>query len=544
MQWAETLRSRWRAWWREAGPGARLLVVAAGIAAALLVATVFAALLEGAPLEVPDASPVFLVAVVAVALAFGTWAAVLCSVAAFLIYDFFFIQPLHTFTVSDPREWLNLLLFLLVAVTIGQLTALQARRAADATRRAEESQAQFRISRTLATVPQLADAVGQVLANLTHDARLDRAWLIALQAGREHVVADTGEGPPPSPATVSTLSRTPGDLPANWVRTHLTGDGAHRVHLRATEERTYRIKVEADEDLLGYLLATRERSRGDPNREETRLLALAADQLGLALRREALAREATALEVARQSDALKSALLDSVSHDLRTPLASIRAAAGMLMDPAAEPPPEQRHAVARTIDLEAERLNRIVRNLLDMSRIEGGALKPELEVFELEEVLEPVLERLRPVFAPGLLTVDLPAELPPVLVDAVYLDEALTNLLENAARHGGPGVPALIRARPVAPDELEVSVEDGGKGVGEADLPRLFEKFYRARSRETSSRRGLGIGLSVVKGLVEAMGGSVIAERSELGGLAVRLRLPAAAPPPEVPQPSSVGADA
>ncbi|HMJ79638.1 MAG TPA: ATP-binding protein, partial [Candidatus Dormibacteraeota bacterium] len=472
-------------------------------------------------------------AVVAVALIFGTWAAVACSVAAFLLYDFFFIQPLYTFTVSDPREWLNLVLFLLVAVSIGQLTALQARRAAEATRRAEESQALFRISRTLATVPQLGDAVGQVLANLQHDARLDRAWLIALQAGREHVLADSGEGPPPDPATVSTLSRTPGDLPANWVRTHLTAEPSRRLRLRATEERTYRVKVEADEDLLGYLLATRERARGDPNREETRLLALAADQLGLALRRDALAREATALEVARQSDALKSALLDSVSHDLRTPLASIRAAAGMLMDPAAEPPAEQRHAVARTIDLEAERLNRIVRNLLDMSRIEGGALKPELEVFELDEVVEPVIERMRSVFAPGRLTVELPADLPPVLVDAVYVDEALTNLLENAARHGGSDVPVRVRARAVGRMTLELTVEDGGKGVGEADLPRLFEKFYRARSTEASSRRGLGIGLSVVKGLVEAMGGSVIAERSELGGLAVRLRLPTAPPPPD-----------
>ncbi|MGZ3641811.1 MAG: sensor histidine kinase [Candidatus Limnocylindrales bacterium] len=522
----------WRAWWSAQRGWRRGTLAALGTALALAVSTGLVALLEGPPFSVPDASPVFLVAVVAVALALGTWAAVGCSLAAFLLYDFFFIEPIHTFTVSDPREWLNLLLFLLVAVTIGQLTALQARRAADATRRAQESQALFRISRILATTTDLAAAVAEVLHGLTADAHVDRAWLTATTAGRDHVLADTGADEPPAPATVSTLARKPGDLPANWVRTHLTADRPRLRVLRPTEDRTYRIKVEADEDLLGHLWAVRARGQGDPTREDTRLLALAADQLGLAMRRDRLAREATALEVARQSDALKSALLDSVSHDLRTPLASIRAAAGMLMDPAFELPPAERQEVARTIDLEAERLNRIVRNLLDMSRIEGGALHPELEVFELADVTEPVVERLRSLFAPGRLTVELPPDLPPVLVDAVYVDEILTNVLENAARHAGRDVPVRLSAHQATPGMLEVSVEDGGPGVPDAEVGRLFEKFYRVRRHDASARRGLGIGLSVVKGLAEAMGGRVEAGRSELGGLAVRLWLPVAPPLP------------
>ncbi len=512
----------------------RWAFVALGVAGALVVATLVVTLFETPPLSVPDASPVYLVAVVVVALAFGTWPAVVCSVVAFLAYDFLFIQPLYTFTVSDPGEWVNLVLFLLIAVTIGQLTALQARRAADATRRALESQALFRISRTLATAPELRPAASQVLAGLVLDAHMDRAWLIESEGGRERLVADSDQGPRPTPASVSALMRAPGDLPAKWVRAHLPAERALGRGIQASEERVYRVRIEVDEALLGHLWATRPRQQGDPNREETRLLALAADQLGLAMRRDALAREATALEVARQSEALKSALLDSVSHDLRTPLASIRAAAGLLLDPSVEPPPEQRRETARTIDLEAERLNRIVRNLLDMSRIEGGALHPELEILELDEVMEPVLERLRPVFAPGCLTIDLPADLPPVLADAVYVDEILTNLLENAARHGGQDVPVRLGARPEPPDRVEVVVEDGGAGVHPDEIPRLFEKFYRASQRMASSRRGLGIGLSVVRGLAEAMGGTVGARPSELGGLAIVVHLPVATVPPEV----------
>ncbi len=505
------------------------LVVGAA-AASLAIATLLVALLQGGPLHAPNASAVYLVAVVAVAILGGTWAAVACSVAAFLLYDFLFIQPLYTFTVAQPGEWLNLILFLLVAVAIGQLAALQAARADDAARRARESHALFRISRTLATTDDVAAAAPAVLSGLVSEAGLDRVWLSTLDGARERVVADSAAGTaPPVSATASTLTRRPGDEPARWVRAHLAPGAAPQ---RPSPACLYRVAVMADGTPAGYLWGARAREAGDPSGEETRLLALAADQLGLALKREALAREATAAEVAKQSEALKTALLDSVSHDLRTPLATIRAAAGALLDPALEWSAEQRQQTAQTIDNEAQRLDRIVHNVLDMSRLEAGVLRPELEVLPVDEVVRPVVDRLAGILD-SRLTVTIPDDLPPVLVDAVYLDEALTNLLENAVHHGGPKVPIAVSGKLGGPGRVTITVEDGGAGVPPEAMPRLFEKFYRVRQRGGPARRGLGIGLSVVKGMVEAMGGHVSAGRSPLGGLAVTLDLPAASVPPE-----------
>jgi two-component system, OmpR family, sensor histidine kinase KdpD len=526
---------RMRPWVLSVAAGRRRgVLVAAAAAASLSVATVLVALLQGAPLHVSNASVVYLVAVVAVAIAGGTWAAVACSIASFLLYDVLFVDPVGSLTVAEPGEWLNLLLFLLVAVAIGQLTALQAARADDAARRARESQALFRISRTLATSDNVVAVAPAILAGLVTDAGLDRAWLSMLDGARERTVADSAAGSaPPLSAMASTLTRRPGDEPARWVRAHLAnGVPAQR---RPSPACLFRVAVVADGTPAGYLWGVRARETGDPTREETRLLALAADQMGLALKREALAREATAAEVAKQSEALKTALLDSVSHDLRTPLATIRAAAGALLDPSLDWSAAQRQQTAQTIDNEAQRLDRIVHNVLDMSRLEAGVLRPELEVVPVDEVVRPVVARLAATLG-SRLTVSIPDDLPPVLVDAVYMDEALTNLLENAVHHGGPDVPVVVTARPAGPDRVTITVEDGGAGVPPEAMPRLFEKFYRVRQRGGPSRRGLGIGLSVVKGMVEAMDGHVSATSSRLGGLAVTLDLPAASGPPEEPR--------
>ena len=251
----------------------------------------------------------------------------------------------------------------------------------------------------------------------------------------------------------------------------------------------------------------------------------------MAYQRQRLVSEANAAEVVRQSEALKSALLDSVSHDLRTPLASIRAAAGAVLDPAVAWSDDEVRAALRSIEGETERMDRLVRNLLDLSRIDGGALRPDFEVYDLAELLEPVIARLEPALPAARVSVDLPVDLPPVRVDAVFLDEAVTNLLDNAARHAG-GAPVRIGATATDPYSVRLLVEDGGRGVPPEDIAHQFERFYRVRRTGNGARRGLGIGLSVVKGLVEAMGGAVRADASTLGGLAIELSLPAVPAPP------------
>lgn len=498
--------------------------------ALLPLATLLTAFVEGPPLRIPDASPLYLVAVVGVAVVFGTPAAIATAIASFLLYDALFVAPRFTFAVDDPAEWLNLLLLLFVGVVIGRLAALQAQRAEDATRSAGESRALFRISRTLATATSVADALPVVIENLLTETRMDRIWVARQEAGRETVVADSGRGPRPSHRIHVVLTRTPGDLPARWIQEHRPRD-------RPGDDTPdpgvglYRTTISAGDDAVGSIGATRPRSEGLPDREETRLLSLAADQVGLAFRREHLVETANASEIARQGEALKDALLDSVSHGFRTPLATIRAAAGSLLDPEVTWSAEQRRDAARTIDTEAERLNVLVRNLLDMSRLEAGELRPRLEALDVEGLVTPVVERVTRALDRPPVQIVFHTDLPPIRADANLFDEVLANLLENAARYA-PDAVTRVSVDACPDGRVRIRVEDAGPGVPEASLPRLFDKFYRVPRQGEGSRRGLGIGLAVVRGLTEAMGGNVTASASALGGLAIDVLLDAAPEPP------------
>ena len=238
-----------------------------------------------------------------------------------------------------------------------------------------------------------------------------------------------------------------------------------------------------------------------------------------------MAAESQAAEIARQSDALKSALLQSVSHDLRTPLATIRAAAGTLR-PGTGLSINDQQLSADAIDREVDYLNRLVTNLLDLSRIEAGALRAERDAFELDDVLGPAMERLRSRSADR--PVDVHLDAPPVIVDPVLLDEAFTNIVENAVKHTPPGTRIRISAQPHGNGSIRLTIEDSGPGVPPDALPNLFDKFFRVPGRGRGSRSGTGIGLAVVRGLIETMGGQVSARPSDLGGLAIDLDLPVA----------------
>jgi K+-sensing histidine kinase KdpD len=393
----------------------------------------------------------------------------------------------------------------------------------------------FAMSRDIATAATALEAAPLLAARLARDAEMARVWIgLGDAIPEERVVADTQPGEPrPSVATRWTLHSSSADTQPGWVKVRETaisrrGSDARelrRRHLHDEESLTIlRVPISAGGAAIGSLWATRPRGAPFPGRSHSRLVAAAADQLGQAVVRDRLAAEATAVEVARQGDALKSALLDSVSHDLRTPLAAIRAAAGNLMDPDVALKPEQARAVAGSIDHEAQRLSRLVRNMLDLSRIEGEALHPSLELYDLADLVEPVVERMAPTLAPSEVEVEVPVDLPAVQVDAIFVDQILTNLLENAARYAA-GKQIRVSAKVVA-GQVWLIVGDAGPGVPASVLPHLFERFYRApRRRGSRSEGGSGIGLAVVKGLAEAMGGSAIARPSPMGGLEVIVRL-------------------
>jgi two-component system sensor histidine kinase KdpD len=235
-----------------------------------------------------------------------------------------------------------------------------------------------------------------------------------------------------------------------------------------------------------------------------------------------LAQEAAHAQALREADKMKSALLNAVSHDLRTPLASIIASAGSLQQNDVDWTDEERLGFAAAIEQEAQRLDRLVGNLLDLSRIESGSLRPEKGWYDLAALIGEVLGRLKPVTAQHVVTVDVAEDLPPMSLDYIEIDEVLTNLIENATKYAPPGSAIEVSARRLGSDVL-VEVADRGPGIPPEALRRIFDPFYRVTGSKT---RGTGLGLAVAKGLVEAHGGRIWAENRPEGGARFIFRLP------------------
>jgi two-component system sensor histidine kinase KdpD len=503
------------------------------VGALLAGTTVLVAVLEGL-VGIDNAAMAYLLAVMAAAAWLGTAAAVAAAVGAFLIYDVVFIEPRFTLTVSDSREWLALLLLLVVGTVVAWLASQLRDRARVATARQAEANALYQVSRVLATRADVHSVVPELERIL---ARESGSLKVAIQLGTGGPGGRTAEavGAPLWAAGSRGALRRRADGGAEWVRLHQSV-----ITRRADSDVVaWKVPIEVAGGPLGSIWLLRPRAAGSPDAAVTRLIGVAADQIGQAMEQERLGAEARDVEITRQSEAFKSALLDSVSHDLRTPLASIRAAAGTLLDPELELTPSERRASAVAIDHEAEHLARLVTNLLDMSRIEGGALATDLEVYEIDDLVDRSLERLSPRFAGRPITRENADGLPPVRADAVLFDQVMTNLVENAIKYT-PADAAVRIAATHGDGMVRVTVEDGGRGVPASALGHLFEKFYRVRTPGEGSRPGSGIGLAVVRGLMEAMGGSVRARRSQLGGLAVDLLLPAV---PPLAMESGVGTD-
>ncbi len=497
----------------------RIGLVALGIALATLAAV---GLEQG--LGVQDASPVYLVAVVLAASVLGTWAAVATSAVSFVVYDFLFTSPRFTLSVSDFAEWLSLLLFLIVAVVIGRLASLQRDRAEEADRRVREGVALVAMSRDVAMAATFEEAAADIALRLQADGEMDEVW-VEVADGPGRAVAWTGLTPPADPGSPWTLVRSDPDDTTEWLRLHA---GATVVSDKEGEPAHYLVSIDAGDKRAGWIHATRLAGEPRPGRGARRLLALAADQLALAHRRDRLRAELTAAEVARQSDALRGAILDSVSHDLRTPIASIRALAGGLADAAPGLEAPDVRSTAEKIDAEGARLGDLVNGLLDMGRIQAGGIRADLRPYDLAELVETTLRHHPSAGSRRPIEVAVPDDLPPVLADAVLADVALGNVIENAEAHTPAEARIRVSGDTPASGWVVLAVDDGGPGVPEDALPHLFDRFYRVQVGQEAGRHGMGLGLAIAKGFVEAMGGTISAEASDLGGLGVRIRLPAA----------------
>ncbi len=474
--------------------------------------------------HVGNLSMLHLVVVLAVATMFGSGPAVLAAVAAFLTFNWFFVEPFHTLVVADPEEWIALLLFLATALVTGQLAAGQRQRAQEAQQHRRESMVLYDVVR-LMSEGAVGEALNSVAERMRQELQVRAVVIEYTEDGTAKRAVAKAQALSPGPTDGEEPSWIMGDPEGRWIRVVGGNAGAPE---RGRDTQVYGVPLKTPEREAGRLLLFAEGKTRGFSTAETRMTWGVAAQLASALERSRLQQEATETEILRRTDESKSALLNAVSHDLRTPLATIIASAGSLAQRDVTWPDEEVRELAGGIEQEANRLNRIVGNLLDLSRIEAGTLQPEKGWHDLVSLVNDVLGRLRGITSDHDIVLDAPQELPPVLLDYVQIDQVLSNLIENAANYSPAGSEILISIRP-AEGHVRVQVDDRGPGLPQEALPRLFEPFYRGGGRGPRAK-GMGLGLAVAKRLVEAHHGQIWAENRPGGGARFTFRLPLGQP--------------
>jgi len=411
---------------------------------------------------------IYLVVVVAITVVGGFWPAVFASVAACLLLNWYFTEPLHTFTIAEPRSLLALVLFVTVAVAVSSVVHLAARREADAARSSKETESLLGLAQT---VLGGADTPGDVLDHLT-----------ASHGGHAELLERVG---------------------GRWIKVAASGEPAPSVNI---------LRFEVRPDLALEV-------SGQAASATTSLLAGYTAQAVAALDRARLRTQAAQAEALAEGDRMRTALLRAVSHDLRTPLASIKASVSSLRQTDVHWTPEDEAELLANIEQNADRLDALVGNLLDMGRLQAGSLEPFLRATAVDEVAPVALRGLDDA---DHLAIVVPDDLPLVRADPGLLERVLANLFSNALRHSPPDMRPMLRAKEEG-DRVVLDVVDHGPGVPAALKERIFEPFARLDERSP----GVGLGLAVAKGFAEAMGGTIVAVDTPGGGLTVRVTLPA-----------------
>ena len=466
---------------------------------------------------------IFLVLVIAATTLAGRNAGILASVLGFVLFDYYLVPPYLTFEISGLHNILALFVFLGVSALISWLLANAREQTFQAKRRAEDISRLYELSQAMVGAQRLEEVLLAIARKVAGVFDVEACWILIPEAGAAQltVVAQ-------APDNARSPTRDELTL-AQWTFEHgvATGQGgatSPRWQGRPLNRLAAFAPLRAANRTTGVLaLADRRGERPFSDAERT-VLATFAGQAAVALERIYLLREANRAEMLSRTDELKSALMSAVSHDLRTPLTSIMASVTSLLEPGMEWDRSTQREFLQGIYEEATRLNRLVGNLLDMSRIEGGALRPEKDWYDIREVIESVVERLEPRMAGYPLTREIDSGIPLIPLDFSEIDQVLTNLLENVLNYTPPGTRIHLTARRSG-EYVEVQVADTGPGVPREHLGHLFDRFYRAESARQGP--GSGLGLAIAKGLVEAHGGRIWANTGAGGrGLQVTFTLP------------------
>lgn len=439
--------------------------------------------LDALPVRVSTASAAlaYVVAVIGAAVIGGSAAGILAAILSFLALNFFFTPPVHTFNVGKADDLVALVVFLLVSATVGTLVS----RALTQQARAERREREARLLQHLGTRLLAGDPPARVLESFAR-AVVDLTPVVRCEIRlADQVAAAAGIEP-------------------------AAGLEAEAVPLIVQGEQ------------VGTILAFGPSDHPPLGPGERQLIETFSSQMALALEGKRLADLARDAQVDAERSSLQAALFSSVTHDLRTPLASITAAVTSLQDPDAQLSLEGRQDLLETIRQEADRLNRLVGNLMDLSRLRAGALVPSKRSTPIDEVIEGVLARMEPTLRTHRLQVLLREDLPEVPMDVLQVDQVLTNLLENAAKFSQPGSQITVQAARWQ-DSVQVRIANRGTAVPPDLRERVFDPFFRA----DGSAAGTGLGLAIARAIVVAHGGRIWIEDAPGGGTAVVFRLPA-----------------
>ncbi|MDR3421811.1 MAG: sensor histidine kinase KdpD [Xanthobacteraceae bacterium] len=463
--------------------------------------------------DVKSVDLVFLTAIVAVAVRLGLWPSLLASVASSLAYNYFFLPPIYTFTIADPTNVAAFVFFTIVAILVSTVAARGRTETVAAMDRARATESLYSFSRKLAGTATLDDVLW---ATAYQTALMLKVRVVLLLPERGTIAVRAGY-PPEDILDEADLAAAKWA----WENDHAAGrgsdtlPGAKRLFLPMHTGRGAVGVMGIDSDKPGPLLTP----------DQRRLLDALRDQGALAIERVRLVEEMDRVQRAAETERLRSALLTSISHDLKTPLASVLGAAGALRDLGDKLGTAEKADLLTTIIDESERLNRFIANLLDMTKLESGAVAPNVALHDVGEIVGSALRRAGRILAHHKIELELAPDLPMLELDAVLFEQVLFNLLDNAAKYAPPETTIRIQGWRNA-ETVCLRVLDEGSGIPAADLDHIFDKFYRAQKTD-HVRAGTGLGLAISRGFVEAMHGTIVAaNRTDRSGAAFTISLP------------------
>lgn len=492
------------------------------LASLLLVALVT---IVGLPLR-PYINPtnlvmLYLLAVMLAAVRLGRYPAILASLLSVLAFDFVFVPPYQTFGANDAEYILTYIGLLAVGLVISTLASRAKEQELAARRRERQTAAMFQLSQKIASGTAVEQIVEMVVQHAQETFGTAAAVYLPAENAPDQVALQA--------ATPNYQAEEEGTAVAAWVCRHGQPAGRHTNTL-ASVKGTY-IPLITTEQPVGVLVIDFAATETPLTGEQNRLLLSVASQAALAIERAKLADKARQAHLLAETEKLQTALLNSISHDLRTPLASITGVLSSLYEDDNLLSDEARKELVYTAWQESRRLNRLVGNLLNMTRLESGALKIVRQPSDIQELVGSALAQMGGRLQSHPIHVQIPNDLPLVEMDFTLMVQVLVNILENATKYAPAGTSIYVTAVQT-PTELIISIHDEGPGIPEPDLENVFNRFFRGKVGETAGSSGTGLGLSIAKGIVEAHNGRVWAENRPTGGTTFSIALPLSANQP------------